>query len=133
MKRALIIFAILAMALPAFGADVVIPVTKSLDDPTPRTSVFPAGMQPKFLHYVIEQNGVLLSATCPAGCTELTVTGLVDGTYTYRMGAAVEVTRSDGSKAESIGWSSPKSVTIECGVPVPSAPELGTASIVCKE
>ncbi|MFA5132959.1 MAG: hypothetical protein WC444_06560 [Candidatus Paceibacterota bacterium] len=108
-------------------------MTKSLDDPTPRSSVFPASMSPVFKYYVVEQNGSLLAQQCLPGCTNLTITGLADGTFSYRLGAVVEVTRSDGTKALTYGWSTPKSVTINCGVTVtPDAPEFGNATQVCK-
>ena len=134
MKKILsVAFLVLAFASTAIAHDVTIAVTKSLDDPTPRVAVFPASMSPTFKYYVVEQNGSLLSQTCLPGCTTLTVTGLIDGTYSYRVGAVVEVTRSDGTKALTYGWSAPKSVTIQCGVSVtPDAPELGLTSQVCK-
>jgi hypothetical protein len=126
---------ILALAIPVMAqtADVTIAVTKSLDDPTPRTSVFPASMSPVFKYYLVEQNGALLAQQCLPGCTSLTITGLADGTYSYRVGAVVEVTRSDGSKALTTGWSTAKSVTVLCGTAaVPAAPTLGLTSQVCK-
>lgn len=134
MKKILcIMFLVLTITIPAYAADVTIPVTKSLDDPTPRSSVFPASMSPVFLRYAVEQNGILLSQSCLPGCTSVTITGLADGTYSYRLGAVVRVTRSDGSQAETIGWSTVKSVTINCGVAmVPDAPEFGNATQVCK-
>lgn len=138
MKKLAIIFTVLfAVTLIAFGIanahDVTIAVTKSLDDPTPRVAVFPASMAPVFKYYVVEQNGSLLAQQCLPGCTSLTVTGLADGTFSYRVGAVVEVTRSDGTKALTYGWSTPKSVTVNCGVTVvPDAPELGLASQVCR-
>lgn len=134
MKKLLAIaFLVLVFTSTALAHDVTIAVTKSLDDPTPRTSVFPASMSPVFVNYVVEQNGSLLSQTCLPGCTSLTITGLADGTYSYRLGAVVEVTRSDGTKALTYGWSAPKSVTINCGVAVaPDAPELGLTSQVCR-
>jgi len=138
MKKLAAVFAVLfVVTLIALGIanahDVTIAVTKSLDDPTPRSSVFPASMSPVFKYYVVEQNGSLLAQQCLPGCTSLTVTGLVDGTYSYRFGAVVEVTRSDGTKALTYGWSAPKSVTVNCGVAVtPDAPELGNATQVCR-
>ena len=134
MKKLLaIVFLVLAFTSSALAHDVTIAVTKSLDDPTPRSSVFPASLSPTFKNYVVEQNGTLLSQTCAPGCTSLTITNLLDGTYTYRVGAVVEVTRSDGTKALTYGWSDPKSVTINCGVSVtPDAPELGLVSQTCK-
>ncbi len=128
-----IVFLVLAFTSSAIAHDVTIAVTKSLDDPTPRSSVFPASMAPVFKYYVVEQNGSLLAQQCLPGCTSLTVTGLVDGTYSYRVGAVVEVTRSDGTKALTFGWSAPTSVTVNCGVAVtPDAPELGLTSQVCR-
>ena len=134
MKRIFaIIFVLMALTTTAFAADVTIAVTKSLDDPTPRVAVFPASMAPVFKYYVVEQNGSLLAQQCLPGCTSLTVTGLADGTFSYRVGAVVEVTRSDGTKALTYGWSPAKSVTVNCGVTVvPDAPELGLASQVCR-
>lgn len=135
MKKVLgIMFLVLAMAVPVFaqGADVTIAVTKSLDDPTPRTSVFPASMSPVFKLYQVEQNGTLLPQACLPGCTTITITGLADGTYSFKLGAVVEITRTDGSKATTVGWSTAKSVTIVCGIPVPDAPEWGNATQVCK-
>lgn len=133
MRKLLAIIVILLCASIVQAHDVTIGVTKSLDDPTPRSSVFPASMAPVFKHYAVEQNGVLLPTTCLPGCTSLTITGLADGTYSYRMGAVVEVTRSDGSKALTYGWSAAKSVTVNCGVSVvPDAPELGATAQVCK-
>jgi hypothetical protein len=138
MKKLAIIFTVLfAVTLIALGIanahDVTIAVTKSLDDPTPRVAVFPASMSPVFKYYVVEQNGSLLAQQCLPGCTSLTVTGLADGTFSYRVGAVVEVTRSDGTKALTYGWSAAKSVTVNCGVTaVPDAPELGLASQVCR-
>lgn len=127
------LFLVLAFTSSAIAHDVTIAVTKSLDDPTPRTSVFPASMAPVFKYYVVEQNGSLLAQQCLPGCTNLTITGLADGTFSYRLGAVVEVTRSDGTKALTYGWSATKSVTINCGVAVtPDAPELGLTSQVCK-
>lgn len=127
------LFLVLAFASFASAHDVTIAITKSLDDPTPRTSVFPASMAPVFKYYVVEQNGSLLAQQCLPGCTSLTITGLADGTFSYRVGAVVEVTRSDGTKALTYGWSAPKSVTINCGVTVtPDAPELGLTSQVCR-
>lgn len=127
------LFLVLAFASFASAHDVTIAVTKSLDDPTPRSSVFPASMSPVFKYYVAEQNGTLLSQQCLPGCTSVTITGLVDGTYSFRFGAVVEVTRSDGTKALTYGWSAPKSVTINCGVSVtPDAPELGLVNQVCR-
>lgn len=127
------VFLVLAFASFAQAHDVTIAVTKSLDDPTPRAAVFPASMSPVFKYYVVEQNGSLLAQQCLPGCTSLTITNLVDGTYSYRLGAVVEVTRSDGTKALTYGWSAPKSVTVNCGVAViPDAPELGLTSQVCK-
>ena len=128
-----IMFLVLAITVPAYAADVTIAVTKSLDDPTPRSSVFPSSLSPVFLRYDVEQNGALLSQTCLPGCTSVTITGLADGTYSFRLGAVVRVTRSDGSQAETVGWSPVKSVTINCGVTaVPDAPEWGNATQVCK-
>lgn len=128
-----VMFLVLAFTSTAIAHDVTIAVTKSLDDPTPRSSVFPASMAPVFKYYVVEQNGSLLAQTCLPGCTSLTITNLFDGAYSYRVGAVVEVTRSDGTKALTYGWSTAKSVTVNCGVTVtPDAPELGTASQVCK-
>jgi len=130
-----ITFLVMAMAVPVFaqGADVTIAVTKSLDDPTPRSSVFPASMSPVFLRYNVEQNGALLAQTCLPGCTSVTITGLADGAYNYRLGAVVRITRSDGSQAETVGWSAVKAVTVSCGVAaVPDAPELGNATQVCR-
>lgn len=128
-----IVFLILAFTSTALAHDVTIAVTKSLDDPTPRSSVFPASMSPVFVNYVVEQNGSLLAQTCLPGCTSLTITGLADGTYSFRVGAVVRVTRSDGTTALTYGWSAPKSVTINCGVSVvPDAPELGNATQVCR-
>ena len=134
MKKILaIMFLLLAFTTSALAADVTIAVTKSLDDPTPRTSVFPASMSPVFKYYLVEQNGALLAQQCLPGCTTLTVTGLADGTYSYRVGAVVEITRSDGTKALTTGWSAAKSVTVSCGVSaIPDAPELGNATQVCK-
>jgi hypothetical protein len=95
--------------------------------------VFPASLSPVFLRYNVEQNGALLSQTCLPGCTSVTITGLPDGTYSFRLGAVVRVTRSDGSQAETVGWSAVKSVTISCGVTaVPDAPEWGNATQVCR-
>ena len=123
----------MVMASRSFAADVTIAVTKSLDDPTPRSSVFPSSLSPVFLRYDVEQNGALLSQTCAAGCTSVTITGIADGTYSFRLGAVVRVTRSDGSQAETVGWSPVKSVTINCGtVALPDAPEWGNATQVCK-
>lgn len=130
-----IAFLVLAFTLPAFAqsADITIAITKSLDDPTPRSSVFPASLSPVFKYYVVEQNGSLLAQQCLPGCTSLTITGLVDGTYSYRVAAVVEVTRSDGTKALTYGWSTAKSVTVACGTSaVPAAPTLGLTSQVCK-
>jgi hypothetical protein len=134
MKKLLaIVFLVLAFTSSAVAHDVTIAVTKSLDDPTPRTSVFPASMSPVFKYYLVEQNGSLLAQQCLPGCTSLTITGLADGTYSYRVGAVVEVTRSDGTKALTTGWSTAKSVTVNCGVAVtPAAPTLGLTSQVCK-
>jgi hypothetical protein len=136
MKKILgIIILVLAFAVPVMAqtADVTIAVTKSLDDPTPRTSVFPASLSPVFRYYVVEQNGALLAQQCLPGCTSLTITGLADGTYNYRVAAVVEVTRSDGTKALTYGWSAVKGVTVACGTAaVPSAPTLGLTSQVCK-
>ena len=130
--QALFIIFVLIPNSKAFGADVTIAVTKSLDDPTPRVAVFPASMSPVFKYYVVEQNGALLAQQCLPGCATLTVTGLADGTYSYRIGAVVEVTRTDGSKALSTGWSTAKSVTVNCGVPLPAAATFGNATQVCK-
>ena len=128
-----ICFVLMALTTSVMAHDVTIAVTKSLDDPTPRVAVFPASMSPVFMNYVVEQNGSLLAQTCLPGCTTLTVTGLADGTYTYRVGAVVRVTRSDGTTALTYGWSPVKSVTVNCGVTaVPDAPELGLASQVCR-
>lgn len=129
-----IVFLVLAFTLPAFAqsADVTIAVVKSLDDPTPRVAVFPASMSPVFVNYIVEQNGALLAQTCLPGCTSITVTGLADGAYTYRVGAVVRVTRSDGTTALTTGWSLPKAVTILCGTPIPDAPELGLTSSICR-
>ena len=132
MKKLLIVLGILLFATSAYAADVTIAVTKSLDDPTPRSSVFPSSYSPVFLRYAVEQNGALLAQSCNPGCTSVTITGLADGTYSFRLGAVVRVTRSDGSQAETIGWSTAKSVTILCGVPLPDAPEFGVSSNVCK-
>jgi len=134
MKKILAItFMLLTFTTSVYAADVTIAVTKSLDDPTPRTSVFPASMSPVFLRYNVEQNGALLSQTCLPGCTSVTITGLADGTYNYRLGAVVRITRSDGSQAETVGWSAVKAVTVSCGVAaVPDAPEWGTATQVCR-
>ena len=131
--QALFIIFVLIPNSKAFGADITIAVTKSLDDPTPRVAVFPASMAPVFKYYLVEQNGALLAQQCLPGCTTLTVTGLADGTYSYRLGAVVEITRSDGTKALTTGWSAAKSVPVSCGVAVvPDAPELGLTSQVCK-
>lgn len=137
-----IAFLVLAFTSSAFGHDVTIAVTKSLDDPTPRVSVFPTvtingvAYPSTFKYYVVEQNGALLSQQCLPGCTSLTVTGLVDGTYTYRVGAVVESTRAgaDGLPVKSLsyGWSAPKTQQVLCGVANPDAPELGLTSQVCK-
>ena len=116
----------------AQGADITMPVTKSLDDPTPRSSVYPAAMTPSFLGYIIEQNGTLLSQTCAAGCPSLTVAGLPDGNYTFRMGAQVRGKITGGALATSVGWSTPQSYQVICGIPVPSAPVLGTPTAICK-
>lgn len=131
-----VMFLVLAVASTALAHDVTIAVTKSLDDPTPRSSVFPAYMSPVFKNYIVEQNGALLSQVCDpkvVNCSTITITGLADGTFSYRVGAVVEVTRSDGTKALTYGWSTAKSVTVNCGVSVvPDAPELGNATQVCK-
>ncbi len=74
----------------------------------------------------------MLTGTCAPGCPNVTVTGLADGNYNFRLGAVVRVTRSDGSQAETVGWSPVKAVTILCGVPVPDAPEFGVATSQCK-
>ena len=131
---AVIMFIVLAFTTTAFAqaADVTIAVTKSLDDPTPRVAVFPASMSPVFKYDVVEQNGALLAQQCLPGCASVTITGLADGTYSYRIGAVVEVTRTDGSKALSTGWSTAKSVTVNCGVPLPAAATFGNATQVCK-
>lgn len=142
------IFAMLFLAVlfaaPVFaqGADVNILVTKSLDDPTPRVSIFPVAViggvsyPAVFKNYSVEQNGALLAQTCSSGCTSLTVTGLPDSTYNFRLGSVVEVTRPGvgglPEKVLSTEWSAIKSITVYCTIPKPDAPELGVATTVCK-
>jgi hypothetical protein len=125
-------FLVLAFTSTVLAHDVTIAVTKSLDDPTPRSSVFPTSMSPVFKYYIVEQNGTLLAQQCLPGCTSVTITGLADGTYSYRIGAVVEVTRTDGTKALSTGWSTAKSVTVNCSVPLPAAATFGNATQVCR-
>ena len=145
MKKLLaIMFIVMAFTTTAFAqaADVTIAVTKSLDDPTPRVAVFPTvtingvSYPSIFKYYVVEQNGSLLAQQCLPGCTSITVTGLADGTYSYRVAAVVESTRlgSDGlpMKVLSYGWSTAKSQQVLCVVANPAAPTLGLTSQVCK-
>ena len=115
MKKILAItFMLLAFTTSVYAADVTIAVTKSLDDSTPRSSVFPVvtiggvAYPSTFKHYLVEQNGTLLAETCLSGCTSVTIKGLADGTYSYRLGAVVESTRTDtnglATKVLSTGW-----------------------------
>ena len=105
MKKLLVLAIILAVPAIAGAADVTIPITTA-----------PVGA---FIEYAIEEDSLLLPETCPTDCTEVTITGVVYGSHTYRVGAKWE----GGTE-----WSQPQTVDVSCS---PGAPTIGTPTFTC--